>query len=289
MFQTRRTPSLRPLSSRQRKLSEYLQSSKSQQKSKILNPFAFLKLAASSISGLPSRILSVTGKVPLYIVVSTIISMMIFFGYSFFTIQKIIVIKDTPGDFPLKNTNQLIGQSMIWQSTQSIQDTLKKSNPDAALITVTKVFPQTLEINVHLARAVLSIYISDSQYILLDSDAKVVKIVFEPVTELPILTYYQKLVSTDYEIGSRIAYSDIRASAQIATVLSRYGYTNFTIQIDDTARIDINWKETHLILSNKSDIARQIASLDEFMRVLTRTTEQYKKVDFRFDRVITEK
>jgi len=277
------------LSSRQRKLSEYLQSSKSQQKSKILNPFAFLKLAASSISGLPSRILSVTGKVPLYIVVSTIISMMIFFGYSFFTIQKIIVIKDTPGDFPLKNTNQLIGQSMIWQSTQSIQDTLKKSNPDAALITVTKVFPQTLEINVHLARAVLSIYISDSQYILLDSDAKVVKIVFEPVTELPILTYYQKLVSTDYEIGSRIAYSDIRASAQIATVLSRYGYTNFTIQIDDTARIDINWKETHLILSNKSDIARQIASLDEFMRVLTRTTEQYKKVDFRFDRVITEK
>lgn len=255
----------------------------------ILNPFAFLKHTASSISGLPSHILSVTGKVPLYIVVSTIISMMIFFGYSFFTIQKIIVIKDTPGDFPLKNTNQLIGQSMIWQSTQSIQDTLKKSNPDAALITVTKVFPQTLEINVHLARAVLSIYISDSQYVLLDSDAKVVKIVFEPVTELPILTYYQKLVSTDYEIGSRIAYSDIRASAQIATVLSRYGYTNFTIQIDDTARIDINWKETHLILSNKSDIARQIASLDEFMRVLTRTTEQYKKVDFRFDRVITEK
>ena len=289
MFQTRRTPSLRPLSSRQRKLSEYLQSSKSQQKSKILNPFAFLKLAASSISGLPSRILSVTGKVPLYIVVSTIISMMIFFGYSFFTIQKIIVIKDTPGDFPLKNTNQLIGQSMIWQSTQSIQDTLKQLNPDAALITVTKVFPQTLEINVHLARAVLSIYISDSQYILLDSDAKVVKIVFEPVTELPILTYYQKLVSTDYEIGSRIAYSDIRASAQIATVLSRYGYTNFTIQIDDTARIDINWKETHLILSNKSDIARQIASLDGFMRVSTWTTEQYKKVDFRFDRVITEK
>lgn len=214
---------------------------------------------------------------------------MIFFGYSFFTIQKIIVIKDTPGDFPLKNTNQLIGQSMILQSEQSMQDILKKSNPDTALITVTKVFPQTLKINAHPARSVLSIYINDSQYILLDSDAKVVKIVFEPVSELPILTYYQKLVSTDYEIGSRIAYSDIRASAQIATVLSHYGYTGFTIQIDDTARIDVNWKDTHLILSNKSDIVRQIASLDEFMRVLTRTTEQYKKVDFRFDRVITEK
>jgi cell division septal protein FtsQ len=277
------------LSSRQRKLSEYLQSSKSQKKFKIPNPFASLKQLVYSVGGLPSRILSVTGIVPLYIVVSTIISMMIFFGYSFFTIQKIIVIKDTPGDFPLKNTNQLIGQSMILQSERSMQDILKKSNPDTALITVTKVFPQTLKINVHPARSVLSIYINDSQYILLDSDAKVVKIVFEPVSELPILTYYQKLVSTDYEIGSRIAYSDIRASAQIATVLSHYGYTGFTIQIDDTARIDVNWKDTHLILSNKSDIVRQIASLDEFMRVLTRTTEQYKKVDFRFDRVITEK
>jgi cell division septal protein FtsQ len=215
--------------------------------------------------------------------------MMIFFGYSFFTIQKIIVIKDTSTDLPLKNTNQLIGQSMILQSVQSMQEDLKKSNPDISSISVSKVFPQTLTIRVHPARTVLSVYVSDSQYILLDSEAKVVKIVFEPVPDLPILTYYQKLVSTDYEIGSRIAYSDIRASAQIATVLLKYGNTDFAIQIDDTARIDVKWKETHLILSNKSDIVRQIAALDEFMRVLTRTTEQYKKVDFRFDRVITEK
>lgn len=214
---------------------------------------------------------------------------MLFFGYSFFTIQRIIILKDASNAFPLKDTNQLIGQSMLLQSTQSIEDILKKSNPDISSISATKVFPQTLKINVHPARPVLSIYINDFQYILLDSDGKVVKIVFEPVSNLPILTYYQKLVSTDYEIGSRIAYSDIRASAQIATVLLKYGNVDFTIQIDDTARIDVKWKETHLILSNKSDIARQITALDEFMRVLTRTTEQYKKVDFRFDRVITEK
>jgi cell division septal protein FtsQ len=131
---------------------------------------------------------------------------------------------------------------------------LKKSNPDISSISATKVFPQTLKINVHPARPVLSIYINDFQYILLDSDGKVVKIVFEPVSNLPILTYYQKLVSTDYEIGSRIAYSDIRASAQIATVLLKYGNADFSIQIDDTARFGLKESGTRMNAAVKAVI-----------------------------------
>ncbi|MEI6326534.1 MAG: hypothetical protein WCO78_00255 [Candidatus Roizmanbacteria bacterium] len=289
MFQTRRMPSSRPLSSRQRKLSEYLQSNQSSKKFHIPNPFTFFSHIFTSASARILGIFSTNGRIVLYILLSIIVSIILFFGYSFFTIQKIYVTNDVTSQVHLNNTDKFIGKSIIFSSDQAIQDALLKNNPEISLITVKRTFPQSLYINVHLAHPVLSIKVNDLQYILLDADGKVVKIVFEPIADLPTLTYYQKLVSTDYEIGTHMSYSDIRASAQIASVLARYGYADYSIQIDDTARIDVNWKGVHLILSNKSDISRQINSMDEFMRVLTRSTEKYKKVDFRFDRAITEK
>ncbi len=289
MFQTRRTLSSKALSSREQKLAEYLKTAKSQTRKRVFNPFYLIRGFPTVVSKIFARSLSVVGKVPLYILVSTIMSSLTFFGYSYFTIQKIVVTKNTEKTIPLKGMADLIGQSMILKSTGDIENLLSKANPDRSRIKVLKLFPQTLSIEAESSQPVLIIKIHENQYILLDSNAKVIRITFEQIERVPTLYYYQKLVSTDYAVGIQIPYSDMKVSAQIASLLLKYGYTDFSITIDDTARIEVNWKGTYLIFSNKSDISRQIATLDEFMRVLTRGTDQYKKVDFRFDRVITER
>jgi hypothetical protein len=103
------------------------------------------------------------------------------------------------------------------------------------------------------------------------------------------LHYYQKLMSTDYHIGSILEYSDVQFALQLAQHVHELWGSHFDIYMHDSALLEIVLGHTTITATTKDSHMRQLNALREMLETVRRSGEVYKKIDIRFDRVITEK
>ncbi|MEI7652976.1 MAG: hypothetical protein WCJ70_01700 [bacterium] len=228
------------------------------------------------------------GRIILYFIISTIATVVIFFANYILSVQTVEITSVGNPQIVVKDANKLIGRSMILTSDEEISKLLLAANPLFSSIQITRKYPQTILLEISESAPSAALYINDTLYILLTSEGKIVKSVFTRPEKLPVITYYQKLVTSDYELGTTIGYSEIRFATQISFAFLKSGIHDITIKIQDSAYIDVIRGGTHLLFSAKSDMQKQLGFLPDILKLLLRGTQEYSKIDFRFDKVIVE-
>ena len=294
MYLKPHTKSSQRSSTRKLKLDQYLKSQNVPLAPKTASPsrFAFIysTLKSSfSLQGARERMLTNNiGRIILYFVISTIVTIVIFFTNFILSIQTVEIISVGNPNIVVKDANRLIGKSMIFTSDAEISKSLLAANPLFSSIHVTRKYPQTIFLDVSESAPAAALYINDSLYILLTNEGKIVKSVYAQPEKIPVIKYYQKMVSSDYELGATIGYSEIRFAAQISFAFLRSGIHDISILINDSAYIDVVRGNTHLLFSAKSDMQKQLGFLPDILKLISRGTQEYAKIDFRFDKVVVE-
>ncbi len=228
------------------------------------------------------------GRIILYFVVSTILTVVIFFANFILSIQTVEITSVGNPKIVVQDASWLIGRSILTTSDKSISDRILTANPQFSSVRVTRRYPQTVLLDISEATPVAALYVNDTLYILLTSEGKIVKSIFTKPEKVPVITYYQKLVTTDYELGSLIGYSEIRFATQISLVFLKSNMHDISITISDSAYIEVIRGNTQMLFSAKSDTQKQLGFLPDILRLLQRGTQEYSKIDFRFDKVIVE-
>lgn len=224
----------------------------------------------------------------MYTILSMLVTVFIFFINFILSIQTVEITSVGNPHIVVKDANKLIGRSMIFMSDEEISKLLLTSNPLFSSIHVTRKYPQTILLEISESAPAAALHINDSLYVLLTSEGKIVKSVFMQPEKIPVITYYQKLVSSDYELGTTIGYSEIQFATRISFEFLRSGIHDISIKIHDSAYIDVTRGDTHMLFSAKSDMQKQLNFLPDILKLISRGTQEYVKVDFRFDRVVIE-
>ena len=294
MYLTPHAKSSQRSSTRKQKLEQYLKSHNAPPASQTAPPTrlasTFMSVRSKlSFQGASQRMLTNDiGRIILYFIISTIATVVIFFAHYILSIQTIEITSVGNPKIVVKDANKFIGRSMIFTSDDEMSKLLLAANPLFSSIQVTRKYPQTILLEVSESAPSAALYINDSLYILLTSEGKIVKSVFTQPERIPVITYYQKLVTSDYELGAIIGYSEIRFATQKSLAFLRSGIHDITINIHDSTYIDVMRGGTHLLFSAKSDMQKQLGFLPDILRLLMRGTQEYTKIDFRFDKVIVE-
>ena len=103
------------------------------------------------------------------------------------------------------------------------------------------------------------------------------------------ILYYQSVSPGEYALGKPMGSRDIRFAAQIAGVLKKYGFSKFTITIQDSHLITGEVGDFSIKAASDSDNPNQLSSLDQLLRIVQKGGEKITSVDVRFDKIIIEK
>lgn len=231
-------------------------------------------------------------EVTFIISTSLVIFFILIFLHYFFMISK-VEIKDNNG-LPLQSWNmegieKVYGENILLFSTESIEHSIRLSNPSIRSIQVKKSYPQTVELLVRLQEPVGYFTYSNTRYFLLSADGTLLNFAYERPDDMGEILYYQSVSPGEYTLGKPMGSRDIRFASQIAGVLRKYGFSKFTITIQDSHLITAEVDDFSIKAASDSDNPNQLSSLDQLLRIVQKGGEKIKSVDVRFDKIIIEK
>ncbi len=204
-----------------------------------------------------------------------------------------VEIKDMNGismlTWQMEGIEKVRGNNMIFMSSDSIEQSIRVSNPSIHSIRVKKNYPQTVELLVRLQEPVGYFTYSNTRYFLLSADGTLLNFAYERPNDMGEILYYQSVSPGEYALGKPMGSRDIRFAAQIAGVLKKYGFSKFTITIQDSHLITGEVGDFSIKAASDSDNPNQLSSLDQLLRIVQKGGEKITSVDVRFDKIIIEK
>jgi cell division septal protein FtsQ len=215
----------------------------------------------------------------------------LFFHY-FFMISKITV-KDING-FPIQNWNlagldQIQGANMVLTLSSSIEKIVLNANPAVETVRVSKQFPQSIDIFIRLQKPIGFFRYSSVRYFILAGDGTLLQFSYERPEGLGEIRYYQSVSPGEYALGKPMGSRDVRFAARIGGLLVKYGMTKYVITIQDSHLITAQVGDFVIKAASDSDETKQLASLDQIIRIIQKGGEKIKSVDVRFEKIIVEK
>jgi len=238
------------------------------------------------------RSLFKTSEITFIIVSGVLFFFVLIFLHYFFMINT-IHLKDLNGismqNWYLEGLETIYGKSMLTTSSPSLEEVIRTANPAVESVTVRKVYPQTIDVLIRLQKPIGYFRYSPTRYFMLSSDGTLLKYEYEKPSNLGEIRYYQSVSPGEYALGKPMGSRDIRFAAQIAGILQKHNLKEYEISIQDSHLILCEVAGITIKTASDSDTARQLASLDQLLRITQKGGEKIKGVDVRFEKIIIEK
>lgn len=204
-----------------------------------------------------------------------------------------IQLKDTNGipmqNWYLEGLEMVYGKNMLTTTSTFIEETIRVANPAVEAVIVHKIYPQTIDVLIRLQKPIGYFRYSPTRYFMLSADGTLLKYEYEKPSNLGEIRYYQSVSPGEYALGRPMGSRDIRFAAQIAGILQKHNLKEFEISIQDSHLILCEVAGITIKTASDSDNARQLASLDQLLRITQKGGEKIKGVDVRFEKIIIEK
>lgn len=191
----------------------------------------------------------------------------------------------------LKGVSELKGKNIILTSDYAIQKTILKSNYDIRSVTVQKKFPDTIYLSVvqYQPQAYLQ---GDSGYFVLADDGYVLSRQKDQTTPLPLIHFYEKLNFFNYNVGSSISYTEVKATIKWLQIIKEAGYVSDTVDINGpnmlafTVTNDKGLAGRKIIVSTEKDFDQQKYELETIVKKFRIDGHDFKTLDLRFNRPV---
>ncbi len=191
----------------------------------------------------------------------------------------------------LKGFNELKGKNIIFTSDSDIQKAILKSNYDVRSVNVQKQFPSTVYLSVVLYQP-LAYLQGDSGYFVLAEDGYVLSRQKDLNTSLPLIHFYEKLNFFNYNVGSKISYSEVKATLKWLQVLRAAGYATDAVDINGpnmlafTVINDKGQLNRKVVFTTEKDFGQQEYELETILKKFRIDGHDFKTLDLRFNRPV---
>lgn len=177
-------------------------------------------------------------------------------------------------------------QTMLTLREEEIGQTLTKLNPYVESVTVQRVPPGQvrLEVRTYIPYILLQ---TKEGYFLLADNGTVLEKTREPIKGYPVMKYYQNFNYLATQAGNTLAYQDILLAISFLKQLKGYGIVIKTIDIAGFHMIRlVSDKEKEYLFTTEKEISAQRYQLDTLLKAIAREGEDYTLIDVRFDKPI---
>jgi len=168
-------------------------------------------------------------------------------------------------------------------------DFLLRANPWLKKVTLTKIYPHTLRLNLEKNEPVAALEVREGFFLL----AKNGTILFRSkahYAEYPVIRYFQKFNYDRYQAGERINYQDLLLSLDFISTVRSLGYQINSIDINSNDMIALNLVEKgrKVIFSSEKDAEEQIYMAKLILPRFRTEGKDFRSIDLRFDKPIVK-
>ena len=174
--------------------------------------------------------------------------------------------------------------------TDVVNNQLYAHNPNIGALTVTKIYPSKLSINVQESDPIA--YVKSASGFLIWNDAfrLVAKVIdknsFPGFDKLTPIAFYQPLHFDEFTIGDVVDKSEIQAAISFLSKAQKLQLPIETIDIASPHMIVLNGAAGRYIISVEKDIELQFQQLRMVHERLSQKGQKYSQIDVRFEKPI---
>lgn len=177
-------------------------------------------------------------------------------------------------------------QTMVTLREKEIAETLTKLNPYVESVTVQRVPPGRVRLDVRTYTPYVLLQTKEG-YFLLSNDGTVLEKMRDQAKGYPVMKYYQNFNYLATQAGNTLAYQDILLAISFLKQLKSYGIVIKTIDIAGFHMIRlVSDKEKEYLFTTEKELDTQKYQLDTLLKAIAREEEDYKLIDVRFDKPI---
>jgi cell division septal protein FtsQ len=217
-----------------------------------------------------------------------VLSLIFLGGYFFF--DNYFRIKIIEVDSDKKNLiaeENYLNKNILFLSENTISQTLINNNPTAKAIIVKKVYPDKLIITV-VENQPLAVLKVNNGYFLVDNQGKIIYKRKELPKDFPLIKYYQLLDFYAYNAGDTIDYQEIKKALYFLDKCTGLGLKIISIDINGLNMIALHLVDRNIIFTTEKDQFNQMDQLGKIIRQFKISGQNYKNLDFRFDKPFVE-
>ena len=148
-------------------------------------------------------------------------------------------------------------------------------------------FPNSLSLVVEDEKP-LAYLRTDYGYLSLSGKGIILKKERAPDAPFPLISFYQIIHHSEYQVGQRIGFTAIKRVLLFITLLKDEGYQTETIAIDSVDMIACKTKGFVVIFSQSRAVQLQSHELRQIIRQLKTGALQVERLDLRFDKPVVQ-
>ncbi|HLC94208.1 MAG TPA: hypothetical protein VJH96_01415 [Patescibacteria group bacterium] len=222
-------------------------------------------------------------KILLFLFVAAFLFAPLFYVRKNYSVSYIEIV----GTTSLRGVSSLYGVLLFFVSPRDIEKALFKSNPYAKKITVSKIYPYTLRIEVEKGRILALLEVQDG-YFYLGESGRILQKKRNKESAAPLIRYYQKLPFAEFQSNEVIGYGDILATVFFLQKCSDIGIAVDTVDIVSPDMLVFKKEEKTYYFSTNRDKEAQFNDLKTIIERFSIEAVAYESIDVRFKRPIVK-
>lgn len=187
----------------------------------------------------------------------------------------------------LNGMQGLKGDNLLFLSSEEVEKNIKLLNPSVDTITVTKVFPSSLRIEITNLEPIAQLT-GDVGYFILAQNGKILSKQRDKTNKFPVITYYQKMQFVNHQSGSFLDFKDIIITLNFIKKVKSAGIPVETVDIAGFHMIRLLSKNKEILISADKDIELQNYQFDTIVREIRKEGNDFSVLDLRFDKPVFE-
>jgi cell division septal protein FtsQ len=177
--------------------------------------------------------------------------------------------------------------SIFFLNSKEVEKRIYVTNPKVKKARVIKKYPHTLEIAIEHHTPLACIEGSNGFFVV-SEDARILSKVQGSCPGLVTIHYYEKLNPHMYKTGSKVDHKDIMAALYFYQKARGLSLAIISIDIRGFDMIALSTADQRFIFSIEKNYPDQGYQFEKVVHELKIQGKHYKKLDFRYDRVILE-
>ncbi len=209
-----------------------------------------------------------------------------FFVKTYFKVQIIQVHEEGKSHLlHIRGIDAISDYNLILSSTSKLANFLKASNPTIKSIEIKKQLPNQITIILSFYRPFASLK-GDRGYFIISSDGTILSTSKDPSSVLPQITYYQLLSMSEYKVGNKLDFDDIKSALTFLQSSLDLGLKTSKIEIIGYHMIALYADKEKIIFSQEKDINTQKYQFETIIKEFRAQNKSFKSLDVRFDKPV---
>lgn len=234
---------------------------------------------------LSKRYSQLTKSILAIFLISVVVFLVLLGIYTITRIQNILLNGGMVDKTALRGLSIIYQKNLFFISSEELEKTLLKENPQLQSVSVQKLFPNSVVLTTEPEPIVAALEMNEG-YALLSSEGKIIKKSKQIKEGFPLIRYYQKLNYAAYSSGDTIQHLDLLSALHFILEVRDVGLKADTVDINGIDMLLFSIGAKTIVFTTQKNKEIQDYELDQIIRQFKIEGKDFKSLDLRFEKPI---